>query len=247
MKHLWVWIGLSMFSGMALAGPQISVGVVYDYLQGDKSTYMKRVFNGGTSTAFVKVSVLEIIYNDDGSFQEVPVENQAGVIARDGLMASPARLIVPANGVQGTRLLFMGDRSKERYFRLRFVPVVPEDEDEFAVSAEEREAYKKERMEAGVKVLAGYGTVFFVRPKDTRFETVIDSTDSRYSLRNNGNSVVVIDELKNCSVLKANDCEPSTKHHVMAGRTFSIDKQPGREYRFTLVEGEQKKEIEFKG
>ena len=50
-------------------------------------------------------------------------------------MASPARLIVPANGMQGTRLLYMGERDRERYFRVRFVPVVPEKEDEFAVSS----------------------------------------------------------------------------------------------------------------
>ena len=49
-------------------------------------------------------------------------------------MASPARLIVPAKGMQGTRLLHMGERDTERYFRVRFVPVVPEKEDEFAVS-----------------------------------------------------------------------------------------------------------------
>jgi hypothetical protein len=53
-------------------------------------------------------------------------------------MASPARLIVPAKGMQGTRLLHMGARDTERYFRVRFVPVVPEKEDEFAVSSEER-------------------------------------------------------------------------------------------------------------
>ena len=41
-------------------------------------------------------------------------------------MASPARLIVPAKGMQGTRLLHMGGRDTERYFRVRFVPVVPE-------------------------------------------------------------------------------------------------------------------------
>ncbi|MGY1893792.1 molecular chaperone, partial [Pseudomonas sp. SDT291_1_S447] len=69
----------------------------------DKSTYMKRVFNGGTSTAFVKVNILEMIYDDDGSYREVPLQNQVGAAARDGLMASPARLIVPANGTQGTR------------------------------------------------------------------------------------------------------------------------------------------------
>jgi hypothetical protein len=247
MKRLLVLCGVSLFSMMAQAGPQINVGVVYDYLDGDKSTYMKRIFNGGTSTAFVKVDILEIIYDEDGRYREVPLQNLEGPIVRDGLMASPARLIIPTNAMQGTRLLFMGNRDKERYFRVRFVPVVPEVEDEFAVSDEEREQYKNERLAAGVKVLAGYGTVFFVRPKDSRFETAIDNSASRYLLRNNGNSVVVIDEFKDCSAQKENDCRPTTKHHVMAGRTFSFDKEPGREYRFTLVEGREQKAVEIKG
>ncbi|MCL6703587.1 molecular chaperone [Pseudomonas sp. T1.Ur] len=247
MKQLVALIGVYLFCAMAQAGPQINVGVVYDYLDGDKSTYMKRVYNGGTSTAFVKVHVLEILYNEDGTYEEVPVQTPVGAVARDGLMASPARLIIPANGVQGTRLLFMGNRDKERYFRVRFVPVVPEAEDEFAVSAQEREGYKKERLAAGLKVLAGFGTVFFVRPKDSRFETVIDDSASRYLLRNNGNTVVVIDEFKDCDAKKDNDCQPTTKHHVMAGRTFSFDKQAGREYRFTLIEGAQEKAVEIKG
>ncbi|MCD9117382.1 molecular chaperone [Pseudomonas bijieensis] len=247
MKHLLAWVGIYLFCGVAQAGPQIGVGVVYDYLDGDKTTYMKRVFNGGTSTAFVKVNILEIIYNEDGTYQEVPLKNQDSAQAKDGLMASPARLIVPANGVQGTRLVFMGNRDKERYFRVRFVPVVPEAEDEFAISAEEREEYKKERVEAGVKVLAGYGTVFFVRPKDTRYETVIDNSASRYHLRNNGNTVLVIDEFKDCVAQKENDCKPTTKHHVKSGQSFSFDKEAGREYRFTLVEGSKTKNVEIKG
>ena len=247
MKHLLAWVGFLMVCGVAQAGPQIGVGVVYDYLDGDKSTYMKRVFNGGTSTAFVKVNILEIIYNEDGTYQEMPLQDQAGAAAKDGLMASPARLIVPANAMQGTRLLFMGNRDKERYFRVRFVPVVPEAEDEFAISAEEREEYKKERVAAGVKVLAGYGTVFFVRPKHTRFETVIDESANRYQMRNNGNSVVVIDEFKDCVAKTDNDCRPTIKHHIMAGRTFSFDKEAGREYRFTLIEGGKSRAVEVKG
>ena len=182
-----------------------------------KSTYMKRVFNGGTSTAFVKVNILEMIYNDDGTYREVPLQNQADATARDGLMASPARLIVPANGTQGTRLLFMGNRDRERYFRVRFVPVVPQTEDEFAVSEQEREAFK-DSLAAGVQILAGYGTVFFVRPAQTRFSSEIHHDARRYALRNNGNSVVVIDEFRDCAA-NAQDCRPTTKHHVMAGRT----------------------------
>ncbi|WP_392885660.1 molecular chaperone [Pseudomonas migulae] len=246
MKHLLLFLFFSLGSHAIFAGPQINVGVVYDYLDGDKSTYLKRVFNGGDSTAFVKVNILEIVYDADGTSREIPLATQADASARDGLMASPARLIVPANGMQGTRLLYMGEREKERYFRVRFVPVVPEKEDEFAVSAEEREDYKK-GLSAGVNVLAGYGTVFFVRPKETRFDSVINDGAGKYEIRNNGNTVVVIDEFKDCSVKNEAECQPTTKHHVMAGRTFQFDKQAGREYRFTLIEGSATKKLEIKG
>lgn len=248
MKRLLALFGFCLFTQPALAGPSINVGTVYDYLEGDKSTYLKRVFNGGDSTAFVKVNILEIIYDADGKSQEIPLkaQAQADASARDGLMASPARLIVPANGMQGTRLLYMGEREKERYFRVRFVPVVPEKEDEFAVSVEEREDYKK-GLSAGVNVLAGYGTVFFVRPKETRFDSVIDNGTGHYQIRNNGNTVLVIDEFKDCSVKSEQDCQPTTKHHILAGRTFKFEKQAGREYRFTLIEGEKSKKLEVKG
>ncbi|MHC8331544.1 molecular chaperone [Pseudomonas sp. LB3P25] len=246
MKRLLALFGFCLFTQTAHATPSINIGTVYDYLDGDKSTYLKRVFNGGDSTAFVKVNILEILYDADGKSQEVPLKTQGDGSARDGLMASPARLIVPANGMQGTRLLFMGERDKERYFRVRFVPVVPEKEDEFAVSSEEREDYKK-TLSAGVNVLAGYGAVFFVRPKDARFDSAIENTGGTYRIRNNGNTVVVIDEFKDCSVKNEQDCQPTTKHHILAGRTFQFEKQAGREYRFTLVEGEKSKKLDVKG
>lgn len=245
MKRLAVLCAISLFCLGAQAAPKIHVGVVYDYMDAGKSTYMKRVFNGGTSTAFVKVNILEMIYNDDGTYREVPLQNQADATARDGLMASPARLIVPANGTQGTRLLFMGNRDRERYFRVRFVPVVPQTEDEFAVSEQEREAFK-DSLAAGVQILAGYGTVFFVRPAQTRFSSEIHHDARRYALRNNGNSVVVIDEFRDCAA-NAQDCRPTTKHHVMAGRSFGFDKEPGREYHFSVIEGTETKKVEIKG
>mgnify|MGYP003407140338 FL=1 len=231
---------LSVLCLTAQAGPQINVGTVYDYLDADKSTYLKRVFNSGDATAFVKVNVLEIVYGTEGTPQEIPVENAADGASRNGLMASPARLIVPAQGMQGTRLLYMGERDRERYFRVRFVPVVPEQEDDFVVSGEEREEYKKS-LTAGVNVMTGFGTIFFVRPKDARFATVINDTDNRYELRNNGNTVVIVDEFKSCSLTKETDCGATTKHHVLAGKTFAFDKEKGREYRFFLIEGTDKK------
>ena len=235
---------LSVFCLTAQAGPQINVGTVYDYLDADKSTYLKRVFNSGDATAFVKINVLEIVYGADGTPQEIAVENAADGASRNGLMASPARLIVPAQGMQGTRLLYMGARDRERYFRVRFVPVVPEKEDDFVVSSEERDDYKKS-LTAGVNVMTGFGTIFFVRPKDARFATVVNDTDSRYELRNDGNTVIIVDEFKSCSLTKETDCGATTKHHVLAGKTFAFDKEKGREYRFFLIEGSEKKPIKI--
>lgn len=246
MKHLFALCAFCWMPLSVSAAPNINVGVFYDYLAGDKSTYLKRVFNGGDSTAFIKVSVMEILYNADGTSEEVELKSNADNTARDGLMATPARMIVPADGMQGTRLLYLGEREKERYFRLRFVPVMPEPEDEFTVSSEESEAYKNS-LSAGVTVLAGFGTVFFVRPKDTRFATRIDDRDDEYGLRNEGNSVIVVDEFKDCAASDTTDCQPVTKNHILPGRAFSFSKQAGRTYRFTLIEGSEKKQYEVKG
>ena len=233
---------LSVFCLTAQAGPQINVGTVYDYMDGTQSTYLKRVFNSGDATAFVKINVLEIIYGADGTPQEIPVQNAADGASRNGLMASPARLIVPAQGMQGTRLLYMGERDHERYFRVRFLPVVPEKEDEFAVSGDERDDYKK-AITAGVNVMTGFGTVFFVRPKDAHYATAINDTDSRYELRNTGNTVLIVDEFKSCSLSDESDCGATTKYHVLAGKSFAFDKEKGREYRFSLIEGSQRKPL----
>ena len=89
--------------------------------------------------------------------------------------------------------------------------------------------------------MAGYGTVFFVRPKDTRFDTQISETASQYTLRNAGNSTVVLDEFRDCSVAKKTDCEPTTKHHILPGRQLVFEKKVERQFSFQLVEGRDKK------
>ena len=226
MKRFYSLIGLALISLNALAGPNINPGTMYDYMDGDKSTYLKRVFNGGSSTAFVRIQILEIIYKADGTSDEVPLKTQQGSV-RDGLMASPARMIIPANSTQGSRLLFMGNRDQERYFRVRFIPVVPEKEDEFALSQEQSADYRK-TMSAGVSVLAGYGTIFMVRPKNIRVDTRIDDQKNQYSINNHGNTVVLIDDFKDCSVKDSLDCKPVTKTHILPGKTFQFSKEPGR-------------------
>jgi hypothetical protein len=214
-------------------------------MRGNQSSYLKRIHNGGTSTAFVKIEIKEIFYEKNGESREEPLKIVEGS-TRNGLVASPARLIVPAKGSQGTRLLYTGDRIKERYFRVRFMPVVPEKEDKFAIAESERESYEKS-MSAGFNVMAGYGSVFFVRPADIQFDTKIDNTANGYQVKNNGNSVVIIDSFKDCSAKNEDDCKPTQKVHLIPGHDFAFDKQAGRVYRYNLIEDEKKTPVQVKG
>lgn len=245
MKSVYMLLCTLFFSLCAQAGPSLQIGTFYDFMKGNQSSYLKRIYNGGTSTAFVKVEIKEIFYQQNGASREEPLKSVDGS-TRDGLVASPARLIVPVKGTQGTRLLYTGDRSKERYFRVRFLPVVPEKEDKFAVSEAERVTYEKE-MSAGFNVMAGYGMVFFVRPTTALFDTQVNNTAGRYQLKNNGNSVVVIDSFKDCSAKNQEDCKPTQKVHLIPGHDFSFDKQAGRVYRYNLIEDEKKTPTQVKG
>jgi hypothetical protein len=236
---------LSVCASVAHAGPVINIGSMYDYLDAEKTTYLKRVYNNGDQTAFVRINIHEMLFDEKGNVTEQLVEPPADATQRRGLVASPARLIVPVKGMQGTRLLYLGARDEERYYRVRFVPVMPEKEDQFAVTDEERETYKN-AMSAGVNVMTGYGSVFFVRPEKTVFDTKVQDEAAHYRVTNAGNSSIEVDEFKDCSASKESDCAPTTKHIVRPGNSYGFDKEAGRVYRFNLVEGKKSTAVELK-
>lgn len=243
MKRMIAGLALALLGSGAQSAPQVSLGSLYDYLNGNSSTQLKRVRNTGDSTAFVKVSVVELVYDAHGKVLEVSHEGSGA--AERPLIASPARLIVPANGMQAVRLLYRGDRDRERYFRLRFIPVLPERDDGFAVSPEEAERYGTE-LNAGVNILTGYGSLMFVRPQQVRYQTDIDERDSAFTVRNQGNSTVVLDHFNDCE-RGGRQCSTATKHHIRPGVEREFSRVPGRVHRFELIEGEARRRVEIKG
>lgn len=239
-------LGLGLFASTVQAGPSINIGTIYDYMASDKSSYLKRINNVGDSTAFVRVNIYEMTFDADGKATETALDNQGPLSAeRKGLVASPARLIIPGKGMQGTRLLYLGNRDVERYYRVRFVPVVPEKEDQFAVPEEERKAYKNS-MSAGVNILTGYGSVFFVRPENTRFTTRVHNSAIEYRVENAGNSTIELDGFKDCSMSQATDCKATRKIHLRPGKYFAFSKEPGRTYSYNLIEGGASKKVDVK-
>lgn len=219
-----------------LAAPELNIGGLYDYLDGDKSTLLKRVRNSGDTTAFVKVSVAELVYDDAGVAREIDTEGLP--LEQRGLVVSPARLIVPANGMQAVRLLYRGDRAEERYFRLRFMPVLPELGDGFAVDEQEARQYS-ESLKAGVNLLAGYGSLLFVRPAQSLFNTPMQRKGGQLSVTNQGNATVVLDHFRQCRA-PGEACEPATKHHLLPGRTRQFEGDALRIHQFELHEGDQR-------
>ncbi|MDR2957929.1 MAG: CS1 fimbrial subunit B flags: Precursor [Stenotrophomonas sp.] len=233
---------LLLVSTADAAQPQISVGTLFDYMEPGRSQLLKRVRNSGDATAYVRVEITRMHFDGQGGVTETPVD--AAALARNeggasGLIASPSRMIIPAgNGQQATRLVFRGERAQEQYYRVRYVPVVP-DAGEFSLDAKQTESYQQ-GVQAGVNVFTGYGTVVFVPPAATRYDTQLQGP----RVSNAGNATVVLDNLRQCNRARPDECSGGVKVHVFPGRQHTLAEEDGFYSRFDLLEGAQRRTID---
>ena len=238
---------LAVMATAHAASPNINVGAMYEYLEPGRSMLLKRVRNSGDATAFVRVEITEVVYDSAGKPIEQPLPPEQALTLEGTaahLLASPARLIVPASGQQAARLLYRGDRSRERYYRLRFVPVLPASE-EFALTEAESEDYRKQ-LSAGVNVLTGYGVFVIVHPAQATYRVHHQESSDSYLLRNDGNSTVIVEDLVHCQGSgKAEQCSPPRKVHLLPGRSQRFEKLVGHAQRFQLVEGDTRRSVHF--
>jgi len=247
MRRSMLTLMLSLSIAPAMAGtPQINVGSMYDYLPADASNLLKRVRNSGDATAFVRVEISQVHYAADGSSTETAVDAAAlagNVADAHGLIASPGRMIIPAKGQQATRLVYRGSRDVEQYYRVRFIPVVP-DGREFALTEEEIAQYKGS-LSAKVNVFTGYGTLMFVAPADAHYQTAVDDLPAGTRLRNDGNATVVLDNLRQCPVDKEQRCAPGIRVHLRPGQSHTVARQAGQYQRLELVEGSTRRPLDL--
>lgn len=223
---------LLFFCGHVLASTDISVGTLYDYMSSEKNTQLKRIRNMGDETAFVKITLAEIVYGADG----VPKERELPEEGVRQLVTSPSRLIIPAGGSQATRFIYMGGRDRERYFRVRFVPVKPQGD-------EITELPLKSHLSAGVSMLTGFGTILFVAPKEPRYDTRMVREDGGLYVQNLGNATVVLDYLEVCD---KTSCSQPEKLHLLPGVKKRVSQDAASTVRFELIEGKQSVFKEFK-
>lgn len=220
-------------SASAIAAPELDTGSLYDYLAPPQVTLTKRVRNLGDVTAFVKVEVAEIFYNSQNAPLEQPLEG----IDR-ALIASPSRLIIPAGSSREVRVVYRGPRLTERYFRVRFVPVIPELTEAFGMSEKDREQYRQ-AIAASVGVLKAIGGVVLVSPDPERFKTKVTHTGNQLQVANQGNTTVVLEDFVACQVQA--DCGQGRTLHVRPGTVFTDTAGTDQRFGFTLKEGKQRR------
>ena len=227
--------GIIFYSSQVYAAAEISIGTLFDYMPSNKTTYLKKIMNIGDSTAFIKISINEIKYDENGQPYEVPeqeTENRA-------LIASPSRLIIPAKGVQATRLLFLDKKDTERYFRVRFVPVQPKNNDGFD---EQKTEKIREELTAGIQILTGYGAFLFITPEEPKYSTEITEDTNSAEIKNNGNTTIILDFFESCNK-KTKECSTATKLHILPDSKKRLVKNSNESYHFQLIEGDKTKSI----
>ncbi|KIA80539.1 hypothetical protein QR66_09840 [Chromobacterium piscinae] len=225
------------------AAPSIDVGSMFEYMDEKKRTLTKHVCNHGDSTAYVKVSLREVAFDESGREQDVADTGDAGILNKnEGLLASPSHLIIPAKGRGALRLVHLGGRERERYYRATFSPVVPKTLDEFKLDENAAEKYQQS-FSAGVNLLIGYGAVVIVRPEHTRFDTRVEKENGQHVIWNRGNSTVIIPYYSVCS---GEQCENAGLSHLRPGqkKAFPLG---GKKYKVFLKEGENSRSVDLEG
>lgn len=123
----------------------------------------------------------------------------------------------------------------------RFNPVLPEAGDGFEVNDSGAKDYK-DSLAAGVQVMAGFGSLFYVRPANTQFKVEVDERQGKLVVRNAGNATVMLDRFRVCES-KGKNCASPVVHYLLPGAVREFDKAGSRSYAFDLIEGEKKTEI----
>ncbi|WP_263261724.1 molecular chaperone [Pseudomonas sp. RIT-PI-S] len=216
-----------------MATPALDSGALYDYLAAGRTTFTKRIGNVGDATAFVRVEVAELTYGPDGKPQERALEG-----TERPLIASPSRLIIPPGSYREIRVVYRGGRAAERYFRLRFVPVVPRAEEAFGLAQEAREEYQQ-AIVADVGVLKAIGGVVLVSPRPALFQTSVEQHDNQLRVANRGNTTVVLEGLALCQ--GPGECGQGKTVHVRPGKTFTLKGEKPQRFLFTLIEGKDRR------
>jgi P pilus assembly chaperone PapD len=226
-----VAFALSLLSQRAVQA-SIVVGAMHHYIEPGRTAIDKQIHNTGDATTYVRVDIAEL---DPSGHEKKDAQHT------EDLLVSPSRLIIPPGGRQTVRILSLGERRQERYFRVRFVPVPPTKAHGFVVSKEATDAFNAS-LGTSIKVLIGYGVMVVAAPGQARLDTRVHLQPERETIHNAGNTSLLVHDHYRCA--KANDrCEPPGFARIAPGQTMNINSSATHYHKLELQEGAQRRRL----
>ncbi|MGR5269664.1 hypothetical protein ACPV5R_18130 [Vibrio astriarenae] len=183
-----------------------------------------------TDSSFIKVNVSKLIADDNGKYQETPLEDPTELIV------SPNRMIIPSGGGTVAYRIISKPSDELDLYRVRYVNVPPTLESGF--SANELESNTR-NVASQLTININLGAIVYVPPKLELFDTKIEVMGrNQWRVSNLGNSVVILDFLTQCEEKENTSCSPKERRMLLPNRVIDLS---GVKSTFTLIEGSSEK------
>ena len=165
------------------------------------------VTNLARETAYVETQIAEVLHPGTAREQRVP-----HVPARDqGLLVSPARMILPPQGRKNMRFLAPAPAGEqERVFRVTVRPVSGE--------------AAKDSSATALKILVAYEVLVFLAPAQPSLKVHYERNENHLVATNRGNVNVLLHDLRQCPAAPNHTCEEAGGGRLYPGqtRTFTL-------------------------
>lgn len=169
-------------------------------------------------TLFIAVEVLEVSNPGSSNEQRIVIDDPARV----GLIATPARVIIPPKGRKYVRLVnLLEGVKKDHIFRINFTPVTP----------------RQQASESAVKLMIGYQALVMVRPDRPSVKINAQRVKDTVTVANNGNTNVFLEQMRQCRTSKLQECTPLNDQRLYAGNSTTISLKEKGPVVFDIFDG----------
>lgn len=218
----------------AVAGIGLSEAIV-DFSDPRKQRHDLWVINDGKERAYVAIEPAEIVNPGLPGEKRVTEPDPE----KRGLLVSPTRMILEPEQRRMIRLVVIGDRQKERIYRVKIHPVTPPP----GTGAEPAPAT---RSGIAIKVITGYDALVIVRPLEARANIVTRREGDELVFSNTGNTNALLFNGKQCDS-KGKNCKDLPAMRLYAGASETITTPYHTTVSYEVMVGDDRRRQEFPG
>jgi len=230
-----ILLGVCIMASFSASASKILVdNVIVNFDENNRGKEDVFVRNLSEEDSYVKIIVTEIINAGLDNQERIEHKNPK----ESGIFVSPNKLVLNPQGSKGEskaiRIANINKNlDKDRIYRVQVVPVISD--------------FKKEDEGLGVKILMGYEILTIIQPNNPILDYQYTINDSKFNIKNTGNSNFLLHRGTQCKDDKKEVCEKLPTKRIYAGMEYSFDLPNGnRDVDYYIQFGENNKLGEFK-